>query len=308
MDRPSGRVVIFEPAPIFTVTIESDTGRQPEVHFHLGGQGAWIGRTVRVLGGTAVMCGPLGGESGAVLRALADDERTGVPLRSIECGNPNGGYVHDRRSGGRDVVAEIPAAALTRHEVDDLYNLTLEEMGRADVVVLTGRRHADVLPLGVYERLPGDAAALGCKVVADLDGESARACGQPLEVLKLAHTDLLPEGVEETPETVHHAVLEFRRGGVKNVVVSRGAEPILALLEDAWYEVEPPRVQALEPRGAGDSMTGALAHGVSMGMPIVEALRFAAAAGAASVTRHGYAAGLRATVEQLAERVVVRPL
>jgi 1-phosphofructokinase len=95
---------------------------------------------------------------------------------------------------------------------------------------------------------------------------------------------------------------------VKNVVVSRGPEPILALLEDAWYEVEPPHVNALEPRGAGDSMTGALAHCVSMGMPIVEALRFAAAAGAASVTRHGHAAGLRATVEQLAERVVVRPL
>lgn len=302
----SGRVVIFESAPIFTVTIESDSGRPPEVHFHVGGQGAWIGRTIRVLGGTTVMCGPLGGESGSVLRALADDERTGVPLRSIECSNPNGGYVHDRRKGGRDVVVEIPAASLTRHEVDDLYNVTMEEIGRADVLVLTGRRHADVLPLDVYERLPGDAVGFGCKVVADLDGASARACGRPIEVLKLAHVDLLPDGVKECPEAIREAMLDFRRRGVNNLVVSRGPEPILALLGDEWYEIEPPRVQELEPRGAGDSMTGALAHCIATGLPVVEAVRFAAAAGAASVTRHGHATGLRATVEKLAERVQMR--
>jgi 1-phosphofructokinase len=290
------------------VTIESEDRRPPEVHFHLGGQGAWIGRTIRVLGGEVVLCGPVGGESGAVLRALADDERTGVPLRWVRCDHPNGGYVHDRRSGGRDVIVEVQAPALTRHEVDDLYNLTLEEAGNADVLVLTGRRHDGVIPIGVYERLPRDAAALGCKVVADLDGRTAQGLGEPVEVLKLAHTTLLGGGVEDTPEAMREAMVTLRRRGVKNIVVSRGSEPLLALLGDAWLEIEPPKVQTLEPRGAGDSMTGALAYCLATGRTPEDAVRYATAAGATSVTRHGYATGLRTTVEHLAGRVRVRRL
>jgi 1-phosphofructokinase len=303
---PSGRVVIFEPSPLFTVTIESDSGRTPEVHFHLGGQGAWVGRTIRVLGGTAIVCGPIGGESGTVLRALAEDERTGVPLRTVACANANGGYVHDRRSGGRDEIVEIPAPALTRHEADDLYNVTLEEAARSSVLMLCGRRHEDVIPIGVYERLPHDAAELGCKIVADLDGETARACGEPIEVLKVAHNQLLPEGVEETEQAIRKAMLELRERGAQNIVVSRGADPILALIGDEWFEVDPPKVQELDHRGAGDSMTGTLAYCVAAGVPLVHALQLATAAGASSVTRHGHASGLPATVAELAKRVEVR--
>lgn len=302
----SGRVVIFEPSPLFTVTIESDSGRTPEVHFHIGGQGAWVGRTIRVLGGTAVMCGPVGGESGNVLRALAEDERTGVPLRTIACANANGGYVHDRRSGGRDEIVEIPVPALTRHEVDDLYNLTLEEAARSSVLVICGRRHQDVIPLGVYERLPHDAWELGCKVVADLAGDTARACGEPIHVLKVAHDQLLPEGAAVSDDAIRRAILDLRARGVENVVVSRGPDPILANIENEWYEVDPPTVQELEHRGAGDSMTGTLAYCVAAGIPLVRALQLATAAGASSVTRHGHASGLPATVAELAKRVEIR--
>jgi 1-phosphofructokinase len=214
--------------------------------------------------------------------------------------------VHDRRSGGRDVVVEVTAPTLTRHEVDDLYNLTLEEASRADVLVLTGRRHESVIPLGVYQRLPRDAAALGCRVVADLDSRTAQICGEPIEVLKLGQRAALEAAAEHTPEAVRDVMLAIRRRGVKNIIVSRDSDPLLALLDDVWLEVEPPRVQALEPRGAGDSMTGALAYCLATGRDAEDALRYATAAGATSVTRHGYATGLRATVEQLAERVRVR--
>ena len=46
--------------------------------------------------------------------------------------------MHDRRSGEREVVATMAAGPLTRHEVDDLYGVTLIEALASEVTVLTG--------------------------------------------------------------------------------------------------------------------------------------------------------------------------
>ena len=44
------------------------------------------------------------------------------------------------------------------------------------------------------------------------------------------------------------------------------------------------------------------------GLPMRDGLALGAAAGALNVTRHGLASGHAATIEQLASRVVVKPL
>ena len=41
--RPAGRIAVFTPSPLLTVTIELGTDR-PEVHLHAGGQGFWVAR------------------------------------------------------------------------------------------------------------------------------------------------------------------------------------------------------------------------------------------------------------------------
>ena len=47
------------------------------------------------------------------------------------------------------------------------------------------------------------------------------------------------------------------------------------------------RVRAIDTVGAGDTFVGALAVALAAGVPAPEAVRAAAAAGAAAVTRHG---------------------
>lgn len=39
----NGRVAVFAPSPLLTVTIEAGAER-PEVHLHAGGQGFWVAR------------------------------------------------------------------------------------------------------------------------------------------------------------------------------------------------------------------------------------------------------------------------
>ena len=63
-DRPDAQVAILTPSPLYTVTIEGDAGRDPEVHFHTGGQGFWIARMVTRLEARATLCALFGGEPG----------------------------------------------------------------------------------------------------------------------------------------------------------------------------------------------------------------------------------------------------
>jgi ribokinase len=52
-------------------------------------------------------------------------------------------------------------------------------------------------------------------------------------------------------------------------------------------EVPAPTVEAVDPTGAGDAFCGALAHGLTRGMELVDAVELAVTAGALAVTRAG---------------------
>src|SRR5690606_35193488 len=149
----------------FTVTVES-VNDETEVHFHAGGQGFWVARMLARLGVGTTLCAPFGGESGAILRMLI--EREGVKVSEVSIEGANGGYVHDRRNGAREVIADVPGSQLHRHEIDDLYNAALSEALAAGIVVLTGSVPADLVAPDTYARLAHDLANNGVAVVADL--------------------------------------------------------------------------------------------------------------------------------------------
>jgi 1-phosphofructokinase len=67
-------------------------------------------------------------------------------------------------------------------------------------------------------------------------------------------------------------------------------------------------MEVVDHRGAGDSMTAALAVATARDLDATETLRLAAAAGAVNVTRHGLGSGRADAIAQLAENVVVTEL
>lgn len=62
-------------------------------------------------------------------------------------------YLHDRGTGRRVVLAEVPAPRLLRHESDDLHGLALTRGMDGGVMCLTGPQHARVIDPDVYRRL-----------------------------------------------------------------------------------------------------------------------------------------------------------
>lgn len=300
---------VFAPSPLLTVTVEQEPNGEEEIHLHAGGQGFWIARMIVALGGGASLCAPLGGEGGPVLRALVEAE--GVTPVSGASTRGNGAYVHDRRDGDRTVVAEMRPAVLSRHEVDALFSASLAAGLAADVAVLGGPHAPDVVPSDVYRRLAADLRSAGVDVVADLSGETLTAALEGgVTVIKVSHEDLMEDGriADDDPQTLLEAMHDLAREGARHVVISRGADPTMALVDGEPLTIAGPQMQLVDHRGAGDSMTAGMAVALGGGEDMREALRLGAAAGTANVTRKGLATGQRQLVEQLARRIDVQPL
>jgi 1-phosphofructokinase len=232
-----------------------------------------------------------------------------VTVRTVQVSARNGSYVHDRRSGKREVIAESAGTPLDRHELDSLYELTLTEGLTHGWVLLSGPQEDDVVPADLYRRLSTDLGANGCKVAADLSGERLEAvlAGNP-HLIKVSHEELLDDGRAKSDDAADlvEAMRSLRKDGAGTVVVSRaGAAPALALLDDETdvVEISMPALEPADSTGAGDSMTAGMVSALALGHPLRHALQVGAACGALNVVRHGLGTGGARAVETLAERV-----
>lgn len=298
-------VVIFAPSPLLTVSVEG-TPEHPAIHVHAGGQGIWQARMLLRVGASVTMCSVLSGESGRILRHLIADE--GVNLVAVERQGQGGAYVHDRRSGERVIVAQSGGDPLSRHDLDELYGITLRRALDADLVILSGPASADALPADVYRRLAADLRTAGKRVVVDLAGERLAAALQGgVFLVKVSHEELLADGriTEHSVDQVIRAMRDLHQQGAESVIVTRQDEPILMLSADGVYEVSPPRMQVADGAGAGDSLTAGVAASLAGGADLQKAITLGAAAGALNVTRHGLGTGDADTIAKLRELVKV---
>jgi 1-phosphofructokinase len=307
--RPTPRVAVFSPAPLLSIELEPSDDTDADVHLHAGGQGFWVARMVRALRAHPLLCAPFGGESGRALCALIEHE--GVEARAVEIEAANAVTMEDHRAHEPNLVVQTPVPRLGRHDIDELYTITVGAAIEAGTCVVAGAQNAQVLDNDVYRRLVADLVANDVHVVADLCGEPLRAAldgGLPL--LKISHEELERDGwaTGSDVDAVVKGIEALRRAGAHDVVVSRAGEPAIAAVDDRLVEVHAPQFEVVEPRGAGDSMTAGLGVALARGLGVDDALRLATAAGALNVTRHGLATGHADAIEQLATRVEVSDL
>ena len=165
----------------------------------------------------------------------------------------------------RDILvisAEIPAPAITQ---------ALAQAGQP------GQAGLCVLNLAPAPETPAAAAALVAAGGADLDwlvvneSEAAAVLGRPVGGLADAA----------------RAAAELVARGPRHAVVTAGAHGAALAGPDGAHAIEGFHVRAVDTVGAGDTFVGALAVALAAGVPAPEAVRAAAAAGAAAVTRQG---------------------
>lgn len=299
-------VTIFAPSPTLTVTVEEHDG-EPDIHVHAGGQGVWQARMLLRLGASVTMCCSLTGEIGRMLQHLLEDE--GLTVAGVERPGKGSAYVHDRRGGQRHIIAETEGEPLARHDLDELYGVTLREGLASGLVILSGPAGDEALPADTYRRLAADLRSGGAKVVVDLAGARLDAVLEGgVDVLKVSDEELEHDGRvdDHSAAAIIAAMRRLRDGGARAVIVSRSPEPTLLLDADGLLEVNAPRMEVADTRGAGDSLTAGVAAGIARGEDVRDAIVTGAAAAALNVTRHGLGTGDPDAIAALRAAVTVR--
>lgn len=303
------RLCVLGPTPLLMVEIEGTDDADADVHLHPGGQGLWVARMAQSLGAEVTICGPFGGEVGAVLLPMLASEQ--FTVRAVPYNTGNGAYIHDQRTGDRATVAHMRPEPLSRHELDDLYGTVLVEALESDLVVITGAEPAEVLPGRFFSRITRDVRSADKPIVADLSGDAASAAAsEGPTVLKMSHEEIVAGGLaaDDSLDALEAAGRALVADGVGAAIISRAGEPTLIVTDGTAQLVRGPVVTPLDHRGAGDSLTAGVAVALARGASIADAARLGAAAGALNVTRRGLGTGRREQIERFAEQITVEPL
>lgn len=304
------KVAIFSPNPMVSIAIESFSAEGgDDIHIHPAGQGVWVARMAAELGADPVLCGFIGGEVGSVLRPLL--EQMPIDLRLVETAGASGTYIHDRRSGEREPIAQSAAFPASRHEVDELFAVTIAAALDCDLLAVCGPYPDNTVPLEMYGSLVADVKANGVPVIVDLSSprlDKSLEGGPDLVKINDWQIAGFISGPVDTEERMRAAMERVAEQGAESVIVTRAGDPALALRDGSFVELSPPKFERGSREGCGDSMMGALSATIAAGREWDDVLRLSAAAGATNFLHSGLGTGSREVIEELAGKVRLREL
>ncbi len=155
----------------------------------------------------------------------------------------------------------------------------------------------DILVISAEIPLPTIRAALARSGICMLNLAPAPPEAQAVVAALGSHLDWLVVNESEAAAVLGHpvrglaaasqAAAELIANGPRNAVVTAGAHGAALAGPGGTHIIEGFKVQAVDTVGAGDTFVGALATAIAAGVPAPQAIRAAAAAGAAAVTRAG---------------------
>lgn len=277
-------VVKAERAPEMGETLLGD-----EVHFIPGGKGANQAVAVARLGAKVSMIGAVGGDSfGEELRQSL--EQNGVNASAVRiAAEESTGTASILLVQGDNQIVVVPGANACCLPEDVHQHEKL--IAQADVVILQLE-----IPINTVIAAAELARKYGKIVILN----PAPAQNLPAKLLEC--TDYITPNLSELGLLTGHevsdgawesAVEELLNSGPGQVVVTLGAEGSAYMSRDGTVKREPAyRVSVVDTTGAGDTFNGSLAYALGMGAKLGEALSFAGAASALSVTKLGAQAGM----------------
>lgn len=271
-----------------------------------GGGGINVARAARRLGGDSTALYLAGGPTGDMLTALLEREEMLIrTIRIREFTRQNLTVYED--SSGQQYRFGMPGPEVAPAEWNECLEAVSGFDPRPGFIVASGSLPPGV-PEDFYGRLAAVARDRGSKLVVDTSGAPLRHAVEAgvfmikpnaRELGQLAGRDLADESEEE--ELGRELVLSGRS---EVVVVSRGAAGALMTSREGAFRLSAPSVKPRSKVGAGDSMVAGIVIGLGRGYPMVEAVRFGVAAGAAAVMTEGTELCRREDAERLYARMV----
>jgi ribokinase len=269
-----------------------------------GGKGANQAYGAGKLGGRVSMVGQVGGDThGAWLTQQLAAGGVDVTHVQVDATVSSGVAVIGVEANGQNRIVIVPGANGT---------LRIEQLAPLEKLLTTG----DILllqlevPMAVVEAAARLAKKAGARVI--LDPAPAKPVSPELlscadyvtpNESELATLTGIPGKALRRAEAVTQAA-KLRSLGAAKIIVKLGAEGALLLSEQGEHFWPAISVAAVDTTAAGDAFNAAFAVALAAGQSEIEAGRFATAAAACSVTRHGAQPSMstRGEVEDLLRR------
>ena len=266
-------------------------------------------RMLGVLGGSATLCVPLGGETGNVLHGLLRSE--GFDLRLVETSEASGLIC---MIGAVGSAARCGARRFGRSAGTPLMICTARRWRRRSRPACASSR-AQTASSGCFPPRRTRGLPETCMPTESSSCATCRArcCAHHSRVESIWSRSAKTSCSRTAGRASRHREphrrppAHFTRRCARRRRLA-GCRRSAAAVDGGLFIVRAPEMSVVDPTGAGDSMTAALAYGRSQACSPREALRLAAAAGAINVTRHGLGSGDHDAITQLAANVEVTPI
>lgn len=250
-----------------------------------GGKGANQAIAAFRIGGSVSFISKVGNDFfGSQMRRHFEEEGMDVSYVFTDISAPSGVALItvDKRAENRIIVVPGANSNLSEEEIDNA-RLAVEQ---GEIVVLQLE-----IPMASVRYTVRMAASLGKKVIVN----PAPACPLSAELLRDIYLITPNEteagfltGIPVVDEaSAQKAAAALLQQGVQNVVITLGSKGALVYNAGVSMFIPAYQVKAVDTTAAGDVFNGALAVALSEGKTLLDAVGFACAASAISVTRIG---------------------
>jgi tagatose 6-phosphate kinase len=267
----------------FEEIVPGKVNRAARVNETASGKGVNMARVASILGTDVKLLTVAGGKRGQLLKAQL--KRQGLNARVVAV-NAETRICQTLLARGATTELVEEAGPLTPTEIREILRSFSLAVRKADLVVLTG-----TVPKGCgddfYARLVDESTRHGVRVLIDTQKVQLRKALKRQPFLVRINRDELTAatGIKSTGrKSILPALGKLMRRGPHWAIISDGPKSIY-VSETPGSRAStftPPRVEAKNPIGSGDAMMAGIAVGLVRGRPILEAVRFGAACGAAN--------------------------
>lgn len=247
-----------------------------------GGKGLNVARIVNLCGENVLATGLVGGYNGAYLESLLDEDGIHHDFDHIKGETRSCINILDDEYGSTEYLE--PGCDVTEEEEQSFLNRFPTIIEQSSMVTISGS-----IPKGmskdIYKTMILMAKNAGKQVILDTSGELLEKGIEASPTVVKPNKDememLFHTKIENIDDVISNAK-KIMNHGIPYVVISLGGDGALMLCEKGVFVGKPPKMEAVNTVGCGDSMVGALAVAFYRNYGPEKALQFAVAIASAN--------------------------
>jgi len=293
---------------VWVRSIEADQANRivKEIRY-AGGKGIDVSKVLTNLGTANIALGLVGGFSGEELNGRLLNEGIECEFTKISGETRTNIIIHDMEND-RQLIFNAEGPEVHPYELMQLVH-KIEHLTDATFLIISGSLPPGVHP-EIYRALVKKARSNNIRVVLDADGAALSTGIQGLPNIIKPNIHELGRYLGRTvsgPEEALQGARTIRQQGIEIVLVSLGAQGMLLVGEEELLAT-PPKIAVRSTIGAGDSAVAGFVYGLNQGRSQREALRFAVAAGTATVMQVETALCQKTDFQQVLPQVLISAL